>query len=68
MARKCVIFKKTAKKAGKRISPRTVCFKRKAATPAQAKAKRARARKILKRYACLAKGAPKKACAELYGR
>ena len=68
MATKCVVFKRSAKKGGRRISPKRVCFKRKEATPAEKRAKGARGRRILKSYACKARGltpALKKACRKL---
>lgn len=65
MATKCVTFKKTAKKGGRKITPRKVCFKRKEATPAQKTAKKRRARKALREFACKAKGHPVKACKAL---
>jgi len=63
MATKCVMFKRTAKKGGRKITPRKVCFKRKEATPAQKAAKVRRAKKTLREFACKASGAPAEACA-----
>jgi hypothetical protein len=60
--RKCVVFRKTAKKGGRRMAPKTVCFAAKELSPAKKAAKKARAKKVLRDFACKAAGAPKKAC------
>ena len=61
--------KRSRKSGGCRVVkfPRgkVVRFCRKEATPAQRAAKSRRAKRILKQYACKAKGAPKKACRAL---
>lgn len=70
MATTCVTFKRSKKGRPvlKKKNQIKVCFRRKAATPAQQKAKRRRAIQALKRHACIAKGAPKEACFEILSR
>jgi hypothetical protein len=60
--RKCVVFRKTAKKGGRRMAPKTVCFAAKELSPAKAAAKKARAKKVLRDFACKAVGSPEEAC------
>lgn len=62
--RKCVVFRR-AKAGGRKVAPKTVCFASKELSPAKKAAKKARAKRVLKAFACKAVGAPKKACAKL---
>lgn len=65
MATKCVVFKRKEKggRALAKANQREVCFKRKEATTAQKKAKAARAKRILRDFACKSAKSPAAACA-----